>query len=84
MVAKKTAEELTKYRAMTDMEVPKELEDARKELFNLRFRFATRQLADVSQIRKTHRKIARLQTILRQRAQASQTPSPAPESKTQG
>ncbi len=69
MVAKKTVELLGKIRTMTDVEMRKEVEDARKELMNLRFKFTTRQLADVSQIRKTRNKIARLQTILAQRAQ---------------
>lgn len=69
MVAKKTTEQLSKIRGMTDTELRKEIEDARREVMNLRFKFATRQLADVSQIRKTRNKIARLQTILVQRAQ---------------
>ncbi len=69
MVAKKTVELLSKIRGLTDAEMHKEIEDARKELMNLRFKFTTRQLADVSQIHKTRNKIARMQTILAQRAQ---------------
>ena len=41
-----------------------ELESAHEELFTLRFQTATRQLADVSKIRKTRRQVARLRTLL--------------------
>jgi len=82
MVAKKIIEELSKYRSAPDAELRKELEDARKELFNLRFRFATRQLADVSQIRKVRKKIARLHTVLGQRGEAGQVSAPAGDSKS--
>lgn len=43
-------------------ELPAKLEDAYKSLFNLRFRLATRQLEDTSQVRKARKEIARLKT----------------------
>lgn len=43
-------------------ELPSQLEQARQELFNLRFRLATRQLPDTSQVRRAKRQIARLMT----------------------
>lgn len=47
-----------------------ELEGARRELMNLRFRKATLQLEDTSQIPRTRHKIARILTVLREREQA--------------
>ncbi len=45
----------------------KELEGAYQELFNLRFRLATRQLTNYREIKKTKKKIARLKTVIRER-----------------
>jgi large subunit ribosomal protein L29 len=45
-----------------------ELVDARKHLFTLRTQAVTEKLEDPTQIGKTRRTIARLKTILRQRA----------------
>ena len=42
------------------------LEEARRELFNLRFQAATRQIQDPSEIRKVRRRIARILTIMRE------------------
>jgi large subunit ribosomal protein L29 len=56
-----------KIRAMNSKELSKQLEDARQELFNLRFRHATRQLANYSELYKVRRKIARIRTIMRER-----------------
>jgi large subunit ribosomal protein L29 len=43
-----------------------DLEGAHQSLFNLRFQGATRQLADVSQIAKAKKRIARAKTLLRE------------------
>jgi large subunit ribosomal protein L29 len=48
-------------------ELERELEGAHQELFNLRFRAATRQLTNYREINKVKRKIARLKTIMRER-----------------
>lgn len=48
-------------------DIKKKLEDAREEYFNLRFRRASGQLEDYTQIRTVRRDIARLLTILRER-----------------
>jgi large subunit ribosomal protein L29 len=55
-------------RARTDDELQGELEEAHQALFNLRFQAATRQLADVSQVRTARRRIARIKTLLHERA----------------
>ncbi|MBI2909902.1 MAG: 50S ribosomal protein L29 [Chloroflexi bacterium] len=46
--------------------IMKQIEEAHRELFNIRIRVSTRQLANHREIRKTKRKIARLNTILRE------------------
>ncbi len=48
-------------------DIRKKLEDAREEYFNLRFRRASGQLEDYTQIKVVRRDIARLLTILRER-----------------
>ncbi len=48
-------------------DIQKKLEDAQEEYFNLRFRRASGQLEDYTQIRVVRRDIARLLTILRER-----------------
>ena len=43
------------------------LEEAHEELFNLRFRLATKQLGNHREIPRVKRRIARIKTILRER-----------------
>jgi large subunit ribosomal protein L29 len=50
-----------------------ELEEKRKHLFDLRSQAVTEKLEDPSQLRKTRKDIARMQTILRQRDLESTT-----------
>ena len=54
-------------RALSSEEVARQLEEAHQELFNLRFRLATRQLVNHREIPKVKKKIARLKTIIRER-----------------
>lgn len=54
-------------RALSDQELAKQLEEARRELFNLRFRLATRQLVNHREISRVRRNIARMMTIMRER-----------------
>ena len=54
-------------RALSDQELAKQLEEARRELFNLRFRLATRQLVNHREISRVKRNIARMMTIMRER-----------------
>ena len=54
-------------RVLSSTELRKQLEEARRELFNLRFRLATRQLANHREVRKVKKKIARMLTTLRER-----------------
>ena len=54
-------------RALSNEELAKQLEEARQELFNLRFRLATKQLVNHREIPRVKKKIARLNNIIRER-----------------
>ena len=54
-------------RALSSGELTKQLEAAQQELFNLRFRLATKQLVNHREIPRVKKKIARLKTIMRER-----------------
>ena len=55
------------FRALKSDELAKQLEETRQELFNLRFRMATKQLVNHREIPMVKKKIARLNTIIRER-----------------
>ena len=52
---------------MTDEELQEDLDATHRALMNLRFRIATLQLANVNEIRKTRKRIARIHTVIRER-----------------
>jgi len=54
-------------RALSPEELSKQLEAAHRELFDLRFRLATKQLVNHREIPRVKKKIARLKTIMRER-----------------
>lgn len=58
---------IEQVRALGDQDLAKELEEAHRELFNLRFRLATRQLANHQAFRSVKKKIARIKTVIRER-----------------
>ena len=51
-------------------ELQEELVAAKKELFNLRFQNATNQLDHTSRIKEVRKNIARIQTLIAQKANA--------------
>ena len=55
------------FTALGDEELVHRLADARKELFNLRFQFATGQLDSSARLSVVRRDIARMLTVLRER-----------------
>jgi len=55
-------------RALSTEELAKQLEEAHQELFNLRFRAATKQLVNHREIPRVRKRIARLKTIMKERA----------------
>jgi large subunit ribosomal protein L29 len=56
----KYADEL---RALTDQQIVEQIDQAHHDLFNLRFRMATRQQTNNQEIGKVRRRIARLKTL---------------------
>ena len=54
-------------RELTDGEIAASLEEAHRELFNLRMRHATRQLENHQALRRARKQIARLKTIQTER-----------------
>ncbi len=55
------------FRTLSPEELAKQLEEAHQELFNLRFRLATRQLVNHRELPMVKKKIARFKTIIRER-----------------
>ena len=53
-------------------ELNDELVAAKKELFNLRFQNATNQLDNTSRIKEVRKNIARIQTVIAQKANAAE------------
>ncbi len=54
-------------RGLSSEELTKQLEAAHKDLFDLRFRLATKQLVNLREIRRVKQDIAKLNTIIRER-----------------
>lgn len=58
---------INEVREMKNDELQNELDNQERALMNLKFRSATMQLSDFSEIRKTRKAIARIHTVLRER-----------------
>jgi large subunit ribosomal protein L29 len=58
---------LDEIRAQSPEELVKRLEETRRELFSLRFRHATRQLVNTSELRRVKKETARILTIMREK-----------------
>lgn len=54
-------------RSLNDEDLAKQLEEAYRQLFTLRFQVATRQTGQHRALRETKRKIARIKTVQRAR-----------------
>ncbi len=61
----------SEFREFGDHELKERLDENVKELFNLRFDIATAQVANTSRIKSVKRDIARMRTILNERAAAA-------------
>ena len=64
--------ELNKMRQMTEIELAAELDKMKKELFNLRFQNATNQLDNTSRIKEVRKNIARIQTVITEKANVAE------------
>jgi large subunit ribosomal protein L29 len=63
----KTKEHIAEMRLLGDHELVERLAESRRELFNLRFQFATGQLDSSSRLATVRKDIARLSTFVRER-----------------
>ena len=66
----KTNKYVEELKAKTAAELNDELVAAKKELFNLRFQNATNQLDNTARIKEVRRNIARIQTVITEKARA--------------
>jgi large subunit ribosomal protein L29 len=58
---------IDEVRSLADAELLKRLGEARQEFFNLRIRLSTRQLANHRELPRVKKKIARMETIIKER-----------------
>ncbi len=61
----------SEVRRKTEDELNSQLEQLAKERFNLRFQKASGQLENTNRVRQVRRDIARIKTVLAERARAS-------------
>ncbi|CCY59155.1 50S ribosomal protein L29 [Clostridium sp. CAG:632] len=66
----KTKEYVQDLKTKSVEELNAELVAAKKELFNLRFQNATNQLENTSRIKEVRRNIARIQSVMTEKANA--------------
>ena len=66
----KTKEFKDELKAKSVDELSMDLVAAKKELFNLKFQHATNQLENTSRIKEVRRNIARIQTVMAEKANA--------------
>ena len=72
MITFKTNEFVKDLNTKSAAELNDELVAAKKELFNLRFQNATNQLDNTSRIKEVRKNIARIQTVIAQKANAAE------------
>ena len=68
----KTTKYVEDLRTKSIAELNEELVAAKKELFNLRFQNATNQLDNTSRIKEVRKNIARIQTVISEKANAAE------------
>jgi large subunit ribosomal protein L29 len=70
VITVKSNKYVEELKAKSAAELNEELVAAKKELFNLRFQNATNQLDNTSRIKEVRKNIARIQTVIAQKANA--------------
>jgi len=65
-------ERMSAIREMSNQEILDAIDEAKEEMFNLRFQRSSAQLENTSRVRIVRRDIARLKTALRQRQLAAE------------
>ncbi len=68
----KTNKYVENLKAKSVAELAEELVAAKKELFNLRFQNATNQLDNTSRIKEVRNNIARIQTVITEKAKVAE------------
>ena len=67
----KTSAYLEELKSLTVADLQSQLVDAKKELFNLRFQNATNQLDNTARIKEVRKNIARIQTVITEKARVA-------------
>ena len=68
----KTNKYLEELKSQSVADLNAQLVEAKKELFNLRFQNATNQLDNTSRIKEVRKNIARIQTIITEKASVAE------------
>ena len=68
----KTSASLEELKSLTVADLQSQLVDAKKELFNLRFQNATNQLDNTARIKEVRKNIARIQTVITEKASVAE------------
>ena len=68
----KTSAYLEELKAQSVTDLQAKLVEAKKELFNLRFQNATNQLDNTARIREVRKNIARIQTVITEKANVAE------------
>lgn len=63
---------VNEIKAATTEELKKKLDDSYTELFNLRFRLATKQLVNHRELSRVKKTISRIKTVIRERELSTQ------------
>ncbi len=66
----KSSKYVAELKNKSEAELAAELVSAKKELFNLRFQNATNQLDNTARIKEVRKNIARIQTVITEKARA--------------
>jgi len=81
-MAKSNVAKPADIRHKTDKELETRLGELRKEQFNLRFQRATGQLANTARVTHVRKEIARIMTVLGERARGVESPAAKKAAKT--
>ena len=65
--------ETTEVRQLSDADISEQIEGIRRELFDLRFQQATRQLSNTHRFKEARIKLAQLLTVQKERIRSSST-----------
>ena len=68
----KTSAYLEELKTLSVADIQAQLVDAKKELFNLRFQNATNQLDNTARIKEVRKNIARIQTVITEKASVAE------------